>query len=66
MQDIIPQPPKYFRWQIIKIVDGVKESTIYNSLIRRPVDKDHVLSSPAVRRWLGEDELYGIGPAPKK
>jgi hypothetical protein len=65
MQDEQPkEPAKYFRWQITKLVNGKRETAIYNSNIGKPVEKEFALSSPYVRKWLEDGEFVGIGPVP--
>jgi hypothetical protein len=58
------EPAKYFRWKITKLVNGKRESVIYNSMFRIPVEKEFALSSPIVKRWLEDGEFVGIGPVP--
>jgi len=62
--DMQEEPAKYFRWQITKLVNGERESVIYNSNIGKPVEKEVALTSPSVKKWLEDGEFVGIGPVP--
>ena len=65
MQDEQPkEPAKYFRWKITKLVNGERESAIYNSNIGKPVEKEVALCSPYGGIWLDDGECVGIGQVP--